>query len=157
MCFFLHSDKTHYGELIQELNKVVYKGLHDGTEHAETIHIIITFVKKADNEMPTQDRSLSTIKIRGINTASNISMYHPRVFHMIYKPNQLYSTEYDWKSLQPFSTRKVKGRTLESEQYKGIRNRTQFSNVLILILILLSHRTGANYVQSRRENNSVET
>ena len=71
----------------------------------------------------TLDRSLSTIRVRVIKTTGNIGIYCPRVFRVRSGPNQSYYTEYDWEHLSPYSTRKVKGRTLESEYFKGIKNK----------------------------------
>ena len=90
-------------------------GAHTGTEHAEHIQIIITSVQKADNMIPTEDRLLSNIQVRVIKIASNIRMYRYCVFCVRSGHNQLCFAEFYWERLSPSSTRKVKGRTSESE------------------------------------------
>ena len=84
-------------------------------ERAEHTHIIITSVQKVDSVIPNYDHPLSSIWVRVIKNGGNISKYHTRVFHFRSGPNQYYYTEYYWEHISPSSTRKVKGRTLESE------------------------------------------
>ena len=88
---------------------------HAGTELTEHLNIIITSAQKVDNLKQTLDRLLSTIRVRVIKTTGNIGIYRPRLFRVRSGPNQSYYTEYDWEHLSPYYTRKVKGRTLESE------------------------------------------
>ena len=64
---------------------------HWTTKH---IRIIITSAQKVDNLKQTLDRLLSTIRVRVIKTTGNIGIYRPRLFHMSFGPNQLYSLGY---------------------------------------------------------------
>ena len=86
---------------------------HAGTERVEHIQIIINPMQEADNVIPTLEQLLSTTRVGLIKTARNVGIYLPCVFHVRSGPNQSYSPEYDWERLSPYSTRKVKVRTLD--------------------------------------------
>ena len=64
-------------------------------------------MQDADNLIPNQVRllvySLGCTVTGVIKTASNIMIYCPRVFHVMYGPNQSYSPEYGWECLSPYS------------------------------------------------------
>ena len=92
--------------------------MHSGTEHAEHIHIIIISAQKADNVIPVHDRCIPLgipYGIGLIKTVRNIRIVLPSVFRMRSCPNQSYYSECDRERLSPSSTRKLKGRTLESK------------------------------------------
>ena len=65
--------------------------------------------KKVDNVIPTQESYIAlgfhgyTLWAGVIKTAGNIRIYCPRVFRLMYGPNQSYSTEYGWECLSPSS------------------------------------------------------